>query len=74
MNHGCLCSEEVGGRRPGRYDPLRVGHGAEQLGFPRVDVLEDHNGGDVAAAVAVVGRRPHRHQLLVKHELVALVD
>lgn len=69
-----MCSEEVRGRCSGWYDPLRVGHRTEQLGLSRVDVLEHHDGGDVAAAVAVVGGRPHGHQLLVKHELVALVD
>lgn len=68
-----MCSEEVRGRRSGRYDPLRVGHSAEQLGLPCVDVLKHHDGGDVAAPVTVVGGGPHSHQLLVKHELVALV-
>ena len=34
--------------------------------------LED--GGDVAAAVAVVGRGPHGHQRVVEHVLVALHD
>lgn len=67
-------SEEVGRGRPRRYDALRVRDGAEQLGLPSADVLEHHDGGDVPAAVAVVGGRPHGHQLLVKHELVALVD
>lgn len=65
--------QEVGRGCPGRNDALRVRHGAEQLGLPPADVLEDHDGGDVPAAVAVVGRRPHRYQLLVEHELVALV-
>lgn len=35
-------------------------------------VVQDEDGGDVVAAVAVVGSRPHRHQLLVEHLLVAL--
>lgn len=69
-----LSLEEVRGGRSGRYDTLRVGDGAEQLGLSSVDVLEDHDGGDVPAAVAVVWCRPHGHQLLVEHELVAFVD
>lgn len=67
-------SEEVGRGSSGGYDPLRIRHGPEQFGLTRVHVLEDHDGGDVAAAVTVVGGRPHGHQLLIKHELVALVD
>lgn len=55
-------------------DPFRVRHCSEQLWLSCVCVFEDHNGGDVAAAIAVVGSRPHRDQLLVKHELVAFVD
>lgn len=66
--------EEVGCGRPGRYDALGVGDSAEQLRFLSVHVLKDHDGGDVPTAVAVVGCRPHGHQLLVKHELVAFVD
>lgn len=69
-----LSLEEVGGSSSGRYDPLRVGDGAEQLGLSSVDVLEDHDGCDVSAAVAVVGSRPHGHKLLIKHELVAFVN
>lgn len=65
--------QKVGGGCSGRNDPLRVGHGTKQFGLPSVDVLEDHDGCNVPAAVAVVGRRPHGHQLLVKHELVAFV-
>lgn len=66
--------QEVGGGCSGRYDALRVGDGAEQLGLSSIDVLEDHDGRDVSTAVAVVGRRPHGHQLLVEHELVAFVN
>lgn len=66
-------SQEVGRRRSGRNDPLRVRHCSEELGLSCVGVLEHHDGGDVAAAIAVVGRRPNCDQLLVEHELVALV-
>lgn len=52
---GLQSSEEVGRGRPWRYDALRVRDGAEQLGLSSADVLEDHDGGDVSAAVAVVG-------------------
>lgn len=55
-------------------DPFRVGHRSEELRLSRVSVFEDHNGGDVAAAIAVVRSRPHCDQLLIKHELVAFVD
>lgn len=55
-------------------DSFRVWHRSEELWLSGVDVLKDHDGGDVPAAVAVVGSRPHGDQLLVKHELVALVD
>lgn len=55
-------------------DPFRVGHCSEELWLSRVGVFEDHNGGNVAAAIAVVGSRPHGDQLLVKHELVAFMD
>jgi len=37
-------------------------------------VVEGKDGGDVSAAVAVVGRRPDGHQLLVKHVFVSLLD
>lgn len=69
-----LSLEEVGGGCSGRYHALRVRDSAEQLGLSSVDVLEDHDGCDISAAVAVVGRRPHSHQLLVKHELVAFMN
>lgn len=55
-------------------DSFRVGHRSEELWLSRVDVFKDHDGGDVPAAVAVVGSRPHGDQLLIEHELVALVD
>lgn len=72
----CLCSalQEIRCGCSRWDDSLGVRHRPEELRFSRVGVLEDHDGGDVAAAVAVVGRRPHGDQLLVKHELVALVD
>lgn len=51
-----LSLEEIGSGCSGRYDALGVGDGAEQLGLSSVHVLEDHDGRDVPAAVAVVGR------------------
>ena len=63
-------SQEIGRRRSGRYDSFFVGHGVEQLGVPLIGIGERQNGGDVAAAVAIVGRRPNRHQLFVEHVLV----
>lgn len=66
--------EEVGCGCSGRYDTIRVRDGAEQFGLPSVDVIEDHDRCNVSAAVAVVGRRPHRNQLLVKHELVTFMN
>lgn len=52
-----------------------IRHGAEDLEV-RVQVLaERHDARHVAAAVAVVGRRPHRHDVLRREViLVALVD
>ena len=64
-------SQEVGRGDPRGRDALTVRDGLEDLGRPRVRVLEAHDGRHVAAAVAVVGRAPHRHQLLVEHVLVA---
>lgn len=55
-------------------DPFRVRHSSEELWLSCVSIFEDHNGSDVAAAIAVVRSRPHCDQLLVKHELVAFVD
>ncbi|KAG7872084.1 hypothetical protein KL916_003422 [Ogataea parapolymorpha] len=37
-------------------------------------VVERQHGGHVAAAIAVVGRRPHGHEAAVKHLFVALHD
>ena len=68
------CLQEVRCRRSWRNDPFGVGYGSEELGLSGVSVFEDHDGGDIAAAIAVVGSRPHGDQLLIKHELVALVD
>lgn len=66
--------QEVRGCCSGRDDSFGVRHCSEQLWLPCVYVFEDHDGCDVAAAVAVIGSRPHSDQLLVKHELVAFVD
>lgn len=68
------CSQEIRCGRPGGDDPFRVRHSSEELWLPCVGVFEDHDGGDVATAVAVVGGRPHGDQLLIKHELIAFVD
>lgn len=67
-------SEEVGCCRSRWYDPFRVRNGPEQLGLPCVHVFEDHDGGYVTTAVAVVWGRPDGYQLLVKHEFVALMN
>ena len=68
--------KEVGRGHPGGNDPLGVGDGLEEFGLARVHVavgkLED--GGDVAAPVAVVWRRPHCHQLIVEHVLVTFEE
>ena len=37
-------------------------------------IVELEDGGDVAAAVAVVGCRPYRHKALGEHVLVSLLD
>lgn len=66
--------QEIRCCRTGRDDPFRVGHRSEELWLSCVCIFEDHNGGDISTAVAVVGSRPHCHQLLIKHELVAFMD
>ena len=65
-----LLLQEVGGGHPGWHHPLRVRHRLEDLGrFGRgVQDLQDR--GHVATPVTVVGRTPHRHQLLIKDVLV----
>lgn len=69
-----MCSQEVGRRCSWGDDPFRVRHCSKELGLSRVGVFEDHDGGDVATAVAVVGGRPHRDQLLIKHKLETFMD
>lgn len=68
------CLQEIRCCCSGWDDSFRVGHCSEQFGLSRVSVFEDHDGGYVATAVAVVGSWPHGYQLLIEHELVALVD
>ena len=46
----------------------------EDLELGREVLVELEDGGHVAAAVAIVGRGPHRHEAVVEHELVALHD
>ena len=71
MRYVCpLQLQEVRSGDPGRDDALRVRNGLEQLRLPAADVGDLQDGGDVAATVAVVGRAPHGHQLLVEHVLV----
>lgn len=67
-------SEEVGCCCSRWYDPFRVRNGPEQLGLPCVHIFEDHDGGYVTTAVAVVWGRPDGYQLLIKHKFVALVN
>lgn len=71
---GLTCLQEIRCCRSGWNDSFRVGHCSEELWLSCVSVFEDHNRGDVATAIAVVRSRPHCDQLLIKHELVALVD
>ena len=56
------------------YDPLRVRYSPEELGLSPVHVLKHHDGSNVSTAVTVVGGGPYRDQLLIEHELVALVN
>lgn len=60
-------SQEVGSGDRGRDHTLGIWHRVEEDWRPVVDRREFENAGDVAAAVAVVRGRPHRHQFLVKH-------
>lgn len=52
---------------------LVLGHGVEDLEVAVQALVERHDRRDVAAAVAVVGRGPHGDELLIEHELVALL-
>ena len=45
----------------------------EDLGVARVGVEKRENGGDVAASVAIVRRRPDSDELVVEPVLVALL-
>lgn len=49
-----ICLQEIGCCRSRWNDPFRIRHGSEELWLSCVSVFEDHNGGDVAAAIAVV--------------------
>lgn len=69
-----ICLQEVRCCCSGWNNPFRIRHCSKELWLPCVSVFEDHYGGDVAAAIAVVRSRPYGHQLLIKHELVALMD
>lgn len=63
-----------------RSDPLRwdnalaVGNGVEDLRAAVFAGIEGEDRGDVAAAVAVVWRRPHGDELLVEHVFDPFVD
>lgn len=67
-------SEEVGCCCSRWYDPFRVRNGPEQLWLPCVHIFEDHDGGYVTTAVAVVWGWPDGYQLLIKHKFVTLVN
>lgn len=66
--------EEVVESRARRDDSLTIRDSVEDLKVPREVGIEGQDRSDVAASVAVVGRRPHGHQVLLgEHELVALL-
>lgn len=69
-----MCLQEVRCCCSGWDDSFRIRHCSEELWLSCASVFEDHDGCNVAAAVAVVGSRPHCYQLLIKHELVAFMD
>lgn len=69
-----LCLQEIRCCCSRWDDPFRVRHCPEELRLSCVGIFENHDGGDVAAAIAVVGSRPHGDQLLIEHELVAFMD
>lgn len=77
--NGCVvsvltCLQEIRCCCSGWNDSFRVRHCSEELWLSCVCIFEHHNGGNVAAAIAVVRSRPHCNQFLIKHELVALMD
>ena len=65
------CLEEVWCGVAWWNDPVWVRHCTEQLGITFRSVVDSQDGGDVATSVAVVGCRPHSHQLLIKHVLIS---
>ena len=67
-------SQKIGCSRPGWDDTFCIRDSAEELGLSLLWGVEGHDGGNVAAAVAVVRRRPHRHQFVIEHVLVAFMD
>lgn len=69
-----VCLQEIGCCCSGRNDPFWIRHCSKELRLSCVSIFEDHYRSNVATAIAVVWSRPHRHQFLIKHELVALVD
>lgn len=58
-----------------RYGSLVIGNGREYLELGLEVFAKVHNGGNIAAAVTVVWRRPHRYDILVLEVVfVAFVD
>jgi len=68
-------SQEVRGELSGGNVPLRLWHRLKDPEVKAQLLVDAENGGNVAAAVAVVRGGPNSDQVLVReHELVALLD
>ena len=67
-------SHEVGRGHARGHGPGIVWYSTEQLWLILPCSGEVKDGGNVPTTVAVVGCRPHGDQLVVKHELDALMD
>lgn len=65
--------EEIGRCILFGYHPFGIRHRQEDLCLSLLRRLEAEYGRHVAASIAIVWRRPHRHQLALKHILDALV-
>lgn len=69
--HYGRASQEVRREVARRNVALRLGHRAEDLRLAVVRRPAAQHCRDVPAPIAVVGRRPHRNQLVAEHVLVA---
>ena len=75
-NRECQSQEVVARPSPAsRHMPLVIWHGREDAELGAEVVVHRHDRSHITASVAVVGRRPDSHRILVgKHVLVTLLN